>query len=186
MIGRLLLGLLKGIIVGGLFGVGLSYAFPSVMAAPGPVVHYLLAAAAGVLIGLVAGKPIWAKDAKIEAGMKALVGAVIGAGLMFAIRRWMTVPFPVAIPNITRANLSLQETAANGTFGGLAITSYAIVAAVLGMFYDADNTPSAEDKSKSASEAKESPKTRIDAAKAAAIDLDDLEDEAPADKKAKK
>ena len=68
MIGRLLLGLLKGILVGGLFGFGIAN-IPG-LAAPGAVAHYLLAAAAGVLVGLVAGKPIWAKDAKIEAGMK--------------------------------------------------------------------------------------------------------------------
>ena len=57
---------------------------------------YLGAALTGVLIGLVAGKPIWAKDAKIEAGMKAFVGALLATGLMYAARRFLTMPFPVA------------------------------------------------------------------------------------------
>lgn len=184
MIGRLLLGLLKGILVGGLFGFGIAN-IPG-LAAPGAVAHYLLAAAAGVLVGLVAGKPIWAKDAKIEAGMKALVGAVIGAGLMFAVRRWMTVPFPdvAALAKFTVPNTSLGESAgSHGTIGGLALTSFALVTGVLGMFYDADNTPGAEDKSKAATDTKDASKTRVATSKAPAIDLDDLEDEVPGDKK---
>ena len=77
MLGRQLIGIVKGLIVGALVGFGLvKLGFP----APIAVVAYLAAAFAGVLIGLVAGKPIWAKDAKIEAGMKAFVGALLAAG----------------------------------------------------------------------------------------------------------
>lgn len=188
MIGRLLLGLLKGIVVGGLFGFGIAN-IPG-LAAPGAVAHYLLAAAAGVLVGLVAGKPIWAKDAKIEAGMKAAVGAVLGAGLMLAVRSWLKVPFPeiAALAKYTIANPSLKETAVHGTIGGLAITSFAVVTGVLGAFYDADNTPSAEDKSATPAEtsSKDNDKKRLAAAKQAAIDLDEFEDDVPANKKAKK
>lgn len=190
MIGRLLLGLLKGLVVGGLFGFGIAN-IPGLQA-PGAVAHYLLAAAAGVLVGLVAGKPIWAKDAKIEAGMKAAVGALLGAGLMFAVRSWLKVPLPdiAALAKYAVPNTSLNEaTGGHGTIGGLALTSFAVVTAVLGAFYDADNTPSAEDKSAKpagTSATKESDKTRLAAAKQAAIDLDEFEDEAPADKKAKK
>jgi len=140
LLGRLLLGIVKGIMVGALVGFGLAKLG---FAAPGAVVAYLAAALTGVLIGLVAGKPIWAKDAKIEAGMKAFVGALLGAGLMYAARRWLTMPVPITLGPLTAANESLGEAARSaGTIGGVAMTSLAAVAAVLGGFYEADNDPS--------------------------------------------
>ena len=134
MLVRLLIGIVKGLVVGGLLGLGIAQLG---FVAPGAVIAYLGAAVAGILIGLVAGKPIWAKDAKIEAGMKAFVGALLGAGLMYAVRRWLAVPLPLAI-----GPLGEVGPGAVGTLGGLAITSLALVAAVLGGFYEADNTPS--------------------------------------------
>ncbi len=76
MLGRLLIGIVKGLMVGSLLGFGL---VKLGAAMPIAVVAYLAAAVTGVLIGLVAGKPIWAKDAKIEAGTKAFVGRSPGA-----------------------------------------------------------------------------------------------------------
>src|SRR3954467_6738846 len=135
MLGRLLIGIVKGLIVGGLVGFGLAKLG---LAPPGASVAYLAAALSGVLIGLVAGKPIWAKDAKIEAGMKAFVGALLGAGLMYAARRWLTMPLPVAIGDLAAANDSLGEAASStGTVGGLAMTSLASIAGALGGFYEA-------------------------------------------------
>src|SRR4051812_20476386 len=139
MLGRLLIGIVMGLFVGALVGFGL---VKLGFAAPGPLIAYLSASLTGVLIGLVAGKPIWAKDAKIEAGMKAFVGALLGAGLMFAARRWLTMPVPIALGTLAEANTSLGETATSGTIGGLAVTSLAALAAVLGGFYEADNDPS--------------------------------------------
>ena len=140
MLGRLLLGMLKGLVVGGVIGLGVAKLG---FAAPGALVAYLAAALTGVVIGLVAGKPIWAKDAKIEAGMKAAVGALLGAGLMYVARRWLTVPIPISLGDLGGANLALGEVeGARGTLGGLAVTSLAVIAMVLGGFYEADNDPS--------------------------------------------
>jgi hypothetical protein len=143
MLVRLLAGILKGLVVGGLLGFGLAKLG---MGAPIAFVAYLAAALTGVVVGLVAGKPIWAKDAKIEAGMKAFVGALLGAGLMWAVRSWLKIELPFALPDaLGGANPSLGEAVGtHGTIGGLAITSLAAVAAVLGGFYDADNTPGDE------------------------------------------
>ena len=138
---RLLAGIIKGLVVGGLLGFGLAKLG---FAAPGAIIAYLAAALTGVVVGLVAGKPIWAKDAKIEAGMKAFFGALLGAGLMWATRTWVKVPLPFSLGELGGANGSLGETAANGTLGGLAVTSLAAIAALLGGFYDADNTPGEE------------------------------------------
>jgi hypothetical protein len=142
MLVRLLIGIVKGLLVGGLVGFGLAKLG---FAAPGAVIAYAAAALTGVLVGLIAGKPIWAKDAKIEAGMKAFFGALLGAGLMFVARRWLTMPVPVPLGELGGANSSLGEVARDGTFGGLALTSLAAIAALLGGFYEADNTPSDDD-----------------------------------------
>ena len=140
MLGRLLIGIVKGLLVGGLVGFGLAKLG---FAAPMAIIAYLAAAVTGVLIGLVAGKPIWAKDAKIEAGMKAFVGALLGAGLMYAARRWLTMPLPIVLGPLSGANLSLGEAATStGTIGGMAMTSLAVIAGLLGGFYEADNDPS--------------------------------------------
>jgi hypothetical protein len=136
MLGRLLIGIVKGLIVGGLVGFGLVQLG---MATPGAVLAYLAAALTGVLVGLVAGKPIWAKDAKIEAGMKAFVGALLGAGLMYAARRWLTMPLPPALASL--ANPSPAEADVAASLGSVGMTSLAAVGAVLGGFYEADNNP---------------------------------------------
>jgi hypothetical protein len=143
MLGRLFIGIVKGLLVGGLVGFALAKLG---FASPGAIIAYLAAAMTGVLVGLIAGKPIWAKDAKIEAGMKAFVGALLGVGLMYAVRRWLTMPLPplpVALGPLAEANTSLGEAATStGTVGGLAITSLASIAGLLGGFYEADNDPS--------------------------------------------
>lgn len=185
MLGRLLFGIVKGLIVGGLLGFALA---KMGFIAPGAIVAYLGAAVTGVLIGLVAGKPIWAKDAKIEAGMKAVVGALLGAGLMWAVRRWLGgIPVPVSLGSLAAPNLSLHEASTYGTVGGLALTSLPVVSAVLGAFYDVDNTPGSDTEPKQTEPAKvegatAKPKLPAAAAQKLLDELDD-EDEAPAEKR---
>jgi hypothetical protein len=81
---------------------------------------------------LVAGKPIWASGAKIEAGLKAVSGALLGAGAMFAIRRWGGSLGMLEVPAI----------GANGAtaIGDLPAVSLPLVAAILGAFFELDNT----------------------------------------------
>src|SRR5271169_810661 len=91
MLRRLLVGLILGLIVGGLVAAGLVAGLHQTLFGAdtgGSAFAYLAAAVTGVLTGLVAGKPIWASGAKIEAGLKAFFGALLGAGLMFALRHW--------------------------------------------------------------------------------------------------
>jgi hypothetical protein len=133
MLGRLLIGIVKGLLVGLLLGFGL---VKLGLAMPGAIVAYLAAAVTGVVTGLVAGKPIWAKDAKIEAGTKAFVGALLGVGLMAAARNWLLVPLPFALPGVTPDN---------ATLGGFAMTALGAIAGLLGGFYEADNDSSGEE-----------------------------------------
>jgi hypothetical protein len=182
MLGRLLMGIVKGLLVGGLVGFGLAKLG---FVAPGAVMAYLAAALTGVLIGLVAGKPIWAKDAKIEAGMKAFVGALLGVGLMYAARRWLTMSLPMALGPLSAPNTSLGEPATStGTLGGLAVTSLAAIAALLGGFYDADNDPNEAGEAKSASKATPASGKRIAAEEP--TDEADEEADSEADRKRSK
>jgi hypothetical protein len=181
MLARLLIGILKGLIVGGLLGFGLAKLG---FAAPGAIVAYAAAALVGVLVGLIAGKPIWQKDAKIEAGMKAVVGALLGAGLMYAMRAWLTMQVPVSLGELGAANRSLGEAASSsGTFGGLAITSLAAIAALLGGFYEADNDAPSELSPEKASASTASGKRVAASADDEALDDDE---EAPPEKRARK
>ena len=182
MLGRLLLGIVKGLLVGALVGLGLAKIG---FAAPGAIVAYLAAAATGVLVGLIAGKPILFKDAKIEAGMKAFVGALLASGLMYVARRWLAFGLPFSIGELAAPNLSLGEPASsNGTIGGMAITSLAAIAAVLGGFYEADNNPSDSDEAAASGKAEASGGKRV--ASAPADDEEEAEELAPPEKRAKK
>jgi hypothetical protein len=184
MILRLLFGLVKGVIVGGLVG----FVFAKIgIVAPGALFAYLGGAIAGAAVGLVAGKPIWAEGAKIEAGMKAIVGALLGAGLMWAVRKWLgAVAVPFNLGTLAAPNSSLGELSANGTIGGLALTSFAVVAGLLGGFYEADNTPGAAepDATKATEKAADKAKPRIAASK---VEADEFEEDEPVDpRKAKR
>ena len=129
MLGRLLLGIIKGLGVGGLVGFGLvKLGFPT----PSPVIAYIAASVSGVLVGLIAGKPIWAKGATVEASTKAIVGGLLGIGILAAVRALLMIPVPLPLAPVFPAHALV---------GGFAGTALAIVAAVLGGFYEADNNP---------------------------------------------
>jgi hypothetical protein len=175
MLKRLVLGLLLGLLVGGLIaaavikGLGM-LAFDGT---GGMVLAYVFAAVTGVLVGLVAGKPIWASGGQIEAGLKAVVGALLGAGAMFAMRRWLSVDLDLhSLGGITPATPQAA--------GLLPATTLPLIAAVLGAFYEADNTPEAPDKA--AAKGKEGAKSKV---RVAHDEGDEAEDEAEAPKKAK-
>jgi len=149
MIKRLLVGLVLGLVMGSLVaavvvkGLGLlSFS---------PALAYVFAAATGVIIGLVAGKPIWAQGGQIEAGLKAGFGALVGAGLMYAMRRWLQLDVDLT-----------SFGAGAGSVAELPATSLPLIGAVLAGFYSADNTPEA------AGEGKSESKPRLAAKKEAA------------------
>src|SRR3954463_8778770 len=126
MVKRLVVGLFLGALVGALLaaalvqGLGVMTFDGSALGATGA---YLAAAATGVITGLVAGKPIWAADGKIEAGLKAFFGILLGLGGMFALRTWANV----------HLDLSMLK-AGEGALGALPAASLPIIAAVLAGF----------------------------------------------------
>jgi len=136
MLKRLIVGLILGTVIGAVVaavlvqGLGMALFSNAVFA-------YLAAAATGVITGLVAGKPIWSADGKIEAGLKAFFGVLLALGGMFALRTWANV----------HLDLSMLK-AGEGALGSLPAASLPIIAAVLAGFYEIDNSPSADGEKK--------------------------------------
>jgi hypothetical protein len=133
VVGRLLIGVLKGLLLGALVGYGLAAAGMS-----WPFMFYVGASVVGVLIALVAGKPIWAEDARIEVGMKALAGAILAPGLMWLARTFLSVGLPFDVSSLPGLAMLPSHGLTLGTFS---VSALAMVAALLGGFYDVDNQP---------------------------------------------
>jgi hypothetical protein len=125
MIG-ILWGLVAGVLVGGAAAaVAIKLLGVTVL---GAAVAYGLAASAGALVGLVAGKPIWARGARVEAGLKAFFGALLAAGLMFALRRWVALDIDLSVLGLGHAQLA--------THPALALP---LVATALALVFEVDN-----------------------------------------------
>ena len=136
MLKRLIVGLILGTVIGAVVaavlvqGLGMALFSNAAFA-------YLAAAATGVITGLVAGKPIWSADGKIEAGLKAFFGVLLALGGMFALRTWANI----------HLDLSMLK-AGEGALGSLPAASLPILAAVLAGFYEIDNSPSPDGEKK--------------------------------------
>jgi hypothetical protein len=122
---RALIGLIKGLLIGGIFALVLVKGLG--VAVFGALLAYPLAVLIGILTGLVAGKPIWAQDGRIEAALKAIVGAIVAGGLMFAIRTWLN-------PSVDLGSLGA------GGIGELPLVSLPLIATALSVLYELDNT----------------------------------------------
>jgi hypothetical protein len=133
MVRRLVVGLVVGLVIGGLLAAGLIFGlkWTAFMGTAGGLLAYLSAVVTGVLTGLVAGKPIWASEARIEAGLKAVFGALIAAGVMFVLRRWGG-PWTL--------DLSAFGAGGPGAVGQLPAVSLPLIGAVLGALFELDNT----------------------------------------------
>ncbi len=170
MVKRLLVGLILGGIIGAIFaavlvqGLGVMSFAASSLGAAGA---YLAAALTGVLTGLVAGKPICSADGKIEAGLKAFFGALIALGAMFVLRQWVHVDLDLS---------SLKASAGPTEIGQLPAVSLPIIAAVLGGFFELDNSGDKEEQ-KEGGGAKASDGKKVRVAGATANAEDELSDE---------
>jgi hypothetical protein len=132
MLRRLITGLVLGLIAGSLLAAALvgGLKVETFEGAGGVALAYLSAALTGVTTGLVTGKPIWAAGAKVEAGLKAFFGALLGAGVMFALRRWATWAI----------DLSFMGGGGPAALYALPAASLPLIAALLGGFFELDNT----------------------------------------------
>jgi hypothetical protein len=171
MLKRLLLGLVIGLIVGALIaGVAVEgLGMLTFAGTGGAALAYVFAAVTGVLVGLVAGKPIWARGGQIEAGLKAFFGALLGAGLMFALRSWVSVPLDLDFIH-----------AGHGLLGNLPAASLPVIAMLLGGFYELDNTPAPEEDGKKGDKSSDGAAKKKKNVRVAAAEAESDEDEEPA------
>ena len=126
---RLCLGLFEGLLIGAAWGLACSRGLG--WTTLGALLAAAFGAGAGFVVGLVAGRPIWARHAKTEALLKAGAGALLGAGLAFATQRWLSVPLDLS-----------QFGLGAGPAGQLPAALLPAVATVLALFFELDDTSS--------------------------------------------
>jgi len=91
MFKRLLLGLLKGLVLGGVVGAAITFGLHQSVDG---VAAYGLYALLGALTGVFAGRPPWVKGAWVESLLKGLFGMAVGAGLYALGSKFLTVAMP--------------------------------------------------------------------------------------------
>jgi hypothetical protein len=174
MIRRLFTGLVLGLAIGAIaaavlvkgLGITVTVGF----------LAYASALATGAVVGLVAGKPIWAKGAWIEGLLKTFFGALLAAGGMFALQKFAGMEV-----DLTRFD------AGSGKIGELAVLALPAIATVLAVFFELDNTGGDEPAEKGARVAGKVPQAKLRApvsSRAAAVEAED--DGPVASKRAKK
>lgn len=126
MLRRLTMGLIEGLVIGLALGFAATRGL-GLNAAAG-VTASLLGAATGFAVGLVAGRPIWARDGKTEALLKAGAGALVGSALAFAAARWLKVA----------VDLSAFQLGA-GPVGKLPAALLPLLAITLALFFELDD-----------------------------------------------
>jgi hypothetical protein len=181
MIGRLLKGLIFGFLIGGvaagLLIKGLGITTFALATGGVPFIAYAAALVTGAVVGLVAGKPIWAEGAWIEGLLKTFFGALLGALGMFLARKFGSMEFPFE-------SLGLGA----GAIGQLPIVTLPAIATVLSVFYELDNTDSPPPVEKGGRVAAKSAATKLRAPGSALAKTDEADegDDLAAPRKAKK
>lgn len=134
MLNRLVIGLIKGAVIGGAIGAALSYGLHWSVSVGG-ILGFLLAMGAAGTTGVFAGRPPWREGAWIEALLKGLFG--VGAG---ALLYWLGSSYAVgpAIP--------LPGLEEGAPWPGLPVLFLPVIAGVYGSLVELDN--SGEDKTK--------------------------------------
>jgi hypothetical protein len=119
---RLLIGLAKGLVIGGALGAGLQIGLG--WGNTTGILGYLLAMGAGATAGILAGKPVWRVGAWIESVLKALFGLGTGALVYFLGSTYGALEVPFALPGAESGALwtsqpLLYATLISGLFGSL-------------------------------------------------------------------
>jgi hypothetical protein len=180
MIGRLVKGLFLGLFIGGLAAAALikgPFHITGFDSGGFDFVAYFAALVTGAVAGLIAGKPIWAEGAGIEAVLKTIFGALLGAGGMFLLQK-----FPGPTVDLTKFGMG------DAALGHLSIVAFPTIATVLSMFFEVDNTDSPAPAAKGGRVAGKAPAPKLRAPASSSTPLADLDadEEAAVSKKAKK
>jgi len=120
---RVLLGLLKGVIIGG--GIGFGFQYLGSLSQQG-FMQYVLYAVIGALVGFIAGKPFWRHETIWTPVIKALFGAAVCVGLYLLVKK------PLGDPKLAFMGPAATATSLPYLFG-------AAVGAVYGIFVEVDD-----------------------------------------------
>ena len=104
---RVLLGTLKGVVIGGAVG----YLATKAGLGSGSS-GYLVYAAVGFLVGIICGKPLWRQETLWTPVLKGVFGAAILAGLYWGATKLLggfTVPLPQALADVAGGTRPLVQ-----------------------------------------------------------------------------
>ena len=107
MLSSIGLGLLKGLLVGALCGVGLTYGLRWSMP-EASLLGTLASVTVGGTTGVLAGRAPWLEGAWLEALLKCVVGAVLGAGLYWLACQYASAALPALITDALRLPSSVR------------------------------------------------------------------------------
>ena len=113
---RVILGLVKGLVVGG----GVGYLLVRLGGDDGGLLAYAACAVVGALVGVIAGRAPWRAETIWTPVVKALVGGLVGAGLCFLGRRFLPEASLPSIAGLTALPLrgaSVLATAVGVIYG---------------------------------------------------------------------
>lgn len=98
MLKQLLLGLVKGVLLGGALGAAMHFLFGPTLVGVGAYFFYALL---GGLVGLVAGRPAWRTGAGVAAILRGVFGLGVGVGLFALASSFLGVQvgIPGAVPS---------------------------------------------------------------------------------------
>ena len=129
---RVLLGLLKGLIIGGALGFGFTVLTQG--KAPG-FLQFLLYGTIGALTGFVAGRAVWKQETIWTSVVKAVFGVLVGVGLYWVASK---VLGGIPTPSIAEAGIPASNFASAAWLLGPAI------AAAYGIFVEVDDGDSSD------------------------------------------
>lgn len=148
---RLLLGLVKGLLIGGAIGAGAHFGLRWTSATG--LLAYLLAMGSGATAGILGGKPPWRQETWIETVLKAVAGLGIGALVYWITSTWAAFGIPFALPSV--------EAGTPWTSVPLLVST--AIGVLFGTLVELDNTDDGATTPSRGGKAKASPKARVPA-----------------------
>jgi hypothetical protein len=128
---RVLLGILKGVVIGGAIGfaatkMGLGHGASG----------YLVYAAVGFVVGIVGGKAIWRQETLFTPALKGIFGAGVLAGLYWVANKFLG-GFPVPLPGDAAAAIGITE--AQPKLASTPVLLAPLLAIIYGVFVEIDD-----------------------------------------------
>lgn len=130
MLKRLVIGLIKGALIGGALGAAFHFGLGWVRATG--LLAFLIAMGTGATAGILAGSPPWKQQGWIESVLKSVAGLAIGALSYWGLNSFASVTLPISIDGL--AGVPWTEST---------LFFPIVIAALFGSLVELDNTDEA-------------------------------------------